>query len=279
MTISENVGYGPMIQGDSLEERRGQVKQMLGMMDLDDYSSFHPSELSGGARQKTAIARALATGSNLLLLDEPLGMLDLKVRTELRYELHKLVKDLKLTAIHVTHDQEEALSISDRVVIMRAGEIVEIGSPENLYLKPKKLFTAKFLGEANFLEGTVEKVGEKLGINVSGISITANLPETPLNEGARCILVIRPEFIIVKKITVSEPNNLQCRILSSGFLGDLVRYEVETDNGILLIVKLPIKSDEIEFKPKDSISITLPEEHIIVYPHPGGDLEKVLSLE
>jgi ABC-type Fe3+/spermidine/putrescine transport system ATPase subunit len=279
MTISDNVGYGPMVQGDSLKERSGEVKQMLGMMGLEDSASFLPSVLSGGAGQKTAIARALATGSNLLLLDEPLGMLDLKVRTALRYELQKLVKDLKLTAIHVTHDQEEALSISDRVVVMRSGEIVEIGPPEDLYLNPKHLFTAKFLGEANFLEGTVKNVEDKLTVNISESEIKTQSTISKLNDGTRCVLVIRPEFIILNAGEAKNTNTWKGQIRSSGFLGDVMRYEVETDNGLVLTVKIPLRSDETELKPKDIVTITLPEEHLLVYPHPGGDLEKELSLE
>jgi putative spermidine/putrescine transport system ATP-binding protein len=279
MTISDNVGFGPMVHGDSFEERRSHVKQMLSMMNLEEYESFLPAELSGGARQKTAIARALATGSSLLLLDEPLGMLDLKVRTALRYELQKLVKDLKLTAIHVTHDQEEALSISDRVVVMRAGEIIEIGTPENLYLQPKHLFTAKFLGEANFLEGTVKEAGDKYTVDVSGSEIKAQHSESKLDSGARCVLVIRPEFITLKAGTVTKTNTWRGRIRSSGFLGDVLRYEVEADNGVIFIVKVPFKSDENELKLKETVTITLPEEHLLIYLHPGGDLEKELSLE
>ena len=279
MTISDNVGYGPMVQGDSFSQRSSEVKQMLGMMSLENSAFFLPAVLSGGASQKTAIARALATGSSLLLLDEPLGMLDLKVRTALRYELQKLVKDLKLTAIHVTHDQEEALSISDRVVVMRSGEIVEVGSPADLYLRPKHLFTAKFLGEANFLEGTVNKVGDKLTVYVSGTEIKTQSSESKFDDMARCVLVIRPEFIILNAGEATETNTWKGQIRSSGFLGDMMRYEVETDNGLVLTVKIPLRSDETELKPKDTVTITLPEEHLLIYPHPGGDLEKELSLE
>ncbi len=155
MNVYDNVSYGLMVKGVTPLEREVPVEEMLHMMNLEDYVSLYPNELSGGARQKAAISRALTSGSTLLLLDEPLGALDLKVRTVLRYELRKLVKDLGLTAVHVTHDQEEALSISDRIVVMKAGKIVEVGLPIQLYMRPKEIFTAKFLGEANFITGEI----------------------------------------------------------------------------------------------------------------------------
>jgi ABC-type Fe3+/spermidine/putrescine transport system ATPase subunit len=186
MNVYDNVSYGLMVRGVPPSERRGPVEEMLHMMNLEEYVSLYPKELSGGAKQKTAVSRALTSGSMLLLLDEPLGALDLKVRTALRYELRRLVKDLGLTAIHVTHDQEEALSISDRVVVMKAGKIVEDGSPMQLYMRPKEIFTAKFLGEANFMIGEVSTVnGGSSRFYVSGSSLSAGInDEFSPNNGA-----------------------------------------------------------------------------------------------
>ena len=134
MNVYDNVSYGLMVKGESVDGRRGTVTEMLDMLQMRESSRSLPSELSGGARQKTAIARALASGSTLLLLDEPLGALDFKVRTVIRYELRRLVKALGLTAVHVTHDQEEALSIADRIVVMKAGRIIEVGPPDECTL-------------------------------------------------------------------------------------------------------------------------------------------------
>ncbi len=279
MTSFDNVSYGLMVRGKSQEERSGEVKQMLGMMSLEEYASFYPSELSGGARQKTAIGRALATGSNLLLLDEPLGSLDLKVRTVLRYELNKLAKDLHLTAIHVTHDQEEALSVCDRVMIMKAGKIIEIGEPKNLYLHPKELFTAKFLGEASFMEGIVRKRGKTLTVDVNGLNLKAQNNGINLEVGERCVVAIRPEFIEMKRGKKIGNNKCLGQIRNIGFLGDAYRYEIDLDNASSLIVKRHIVEDEPDPVIGEEMTIFMPQKYLILFRHPGGDLEKELSIE
>ena len=279
MSSYDNVSYGLMVRGKSPEDRSSEVKQMLGMMALEEYASYYPNELSGGARQKTAIGRALATGSNLLLLDEPLGLLDLKVRTVLRYELQKLVKDLHLTAIHVTHDQEEALSISDSVVIMKAGNIVEVGEPKELYLHPKELFTAKFLGEATFMEGIVKKEGKTITVDVNGLTLKAQNNGGKLGLGDRCVLAIRPEFVEIRNGKKTGSNKCHGRIRIAGFLGDAYRYEVDADNGVTVIVKKPIVENEPDLKVGDEVTIYMAQKHILTFRHPGGDLEKELSIE
>jgi ABC-type Fe3+/spermidine/putrescine transport system ATPase subunit len=280
MNVYDNVSYGLMVRGVPPTDRRGPVEEMLHMMVLEDYVSLYPKELSGGARQKTAISRALTSGSTLLLLDEPLGALDLKVRTVLRYELRKLVKDLGLTAIHVTHDQEEALSVSDRVVVMKAGKIVEVGSPMQLYLRPKEIFTAKFLGEANFMIGEVSNAnGGRPRFYVSGSSLSAGINgEFSPNNGETCVLAIRPEFIDLT-IKPGNVNSWACEIVSASFVGDSMRYEVRTENGVLLLVKTPISGGESGLVIGDKAYATLPEENLLLYRLPEEGLEKALSLE
>jgi len=242
--------------------------------------TLYPKELSGGAKQKTAISRALTSGSTLLLLDEPLGALDLKVRTVLRYELRKLVKDLGLTAIHVTHDQEEALSISDRVVVMKAGRIVEVGPPMQLYLRPKEIFTAKFLGEANFMTGElIESDGSNIKFDVGGLKLNAGIKgEFYPKKGEICVLAIRPEFIDL----TSEPgivNTWACEIVTAIFVGDSMRYEVRVENGVILLVKTPITGGESGLVAGDKAYVTLPEGSLLLYRFPEEGLENALSLE
>jgi ABC-type Fe3+/spermidine/putrescine transport system ATPase subunit len=280
MNVYDNVSYGLMVRGVQPSDRRDPVEEMLHMMVLEDYVSLYPKELSGGARQKTAISRALTSGSTLLLLDEPLGALDLKVRTVLRYELRKLVKDLGLTAIHVTHDQEEALSISDRVVVMKAGRIVEVGSPMQLYLRPKEIFTAKFLGEANFMIGKASNAnGGSSLFYVSGSSLSAGINgELSPNDGETCVLAIRPEFIDLTS-KAGNVNSWACEIVSASFVGDSIRYEVRTENGVLLLVKTPIAEGESSLFIGDKAYATLPEEYLLLYRLPEEGLEKALSLE
>ena len=280
MNVYDNVSYGLMVKGVTPLEREVPVEEMLHMMNLEDYVSLYPNELSGGARQKAAISRALTSGSTLLLLDEPLGALDLKVRTVLRYELRKLVKDLGLTAVHVTHDQEEALSISDRIVVMKAGKIVEVGLPIQLYMRPKEIFTAKFLGEANFITGEiVGKTDSALEVQVNGSLLRSNIKnEAELKRGDACVMAIRPEFINLSP-KPAEINSWACEVSNGIFVGDAMRYEVLADNGLTLLVKTPITGEETVFATGDKIYLSIPEDHLLVYRQPKEGLEKTLSLE
>ncbi len=157
MTAWSNVS---MVQ-KSKTMMQNRLKQLgmkfLELVKLNERLNAYPSELSGGMMQRIAVARALAAGAKTLLLDEPLGQLDAKVRNEIRYEIRRMAKDLKLTAIHVTHDQAEAMSISDRIAVMKKGKIVQVGTSQELYMHPNSLFVAHFIGESNFLEGYITK--------------------------------------------------------------------------------------------------------------------------
>jgi ABC-type Fe3+/spermidine/putrescine transport system ATPase subunit len=280
MTSYENVSYGLMVRGTSPQKRDGPVQEMFYMMGMAEYASLYPKEMSGGAKQKIAISRALISGSTFLLLDEPLGALDLKVRTLLRYELRKLVKDLHLTAIHVTHDQEEALSISDKIVIMRSGTVVEMGNPERLYLNPSTLFTAEFLGEANFLVGEISNiesgyaevyVNEKVikGILREGVSFS---------KGDRCVLAIRPEFVELSLKPDGE-NVLDGVVMSSSFVGDHFRYELKTPNGVELLSKSIVKEEALGFDVGEQVYATLPSDKLLTFSYPSEGLGKAISLE
>ncbi|HDN05695.1 MAG TPA: ABC transporter ATP-binding protein, partial [Candidatus Bathyarchaeota archaeon] len=161
LNVWNNVIYGPRVKGFDMKKASRIGDEVLEMVRLHERLDAFPNELSGGMMQRIAVARALAAGSRLLLLDEPLGQLDAKVRNELRYEIRRMAKDLGLTAIHVTHDQSEAMAISDRIAVMKKGRILQVGTPEELYMNPKSVFVAHFVGESNFLEGYVSSVGSK----------------------------------------------------------------------------------------------------------------------
>ena len=150
-----NAGYGPRVRGVAPEDGEATARSYLELVKMLDRARMLPSELSGGEQQKVAIARALSSGSKILMLDEPLSALDARVRMELRYEIRRIVKDLGITVLHVTHDQEEAMSVSDRIVLMRAGAVHDTGSPIELYRSPSSIFAAYFIGETNLLEGYV----------------------------------------------------------------------------------------------------------------------------
>jgi len=277
-SVYENVSYGPTVKGWEVARTRHLVEEILDMMRLRDRAGDYPERLSGGARQKAAVARALVSGSLLLLLDEPLGALDARVRAVLRHELRGLVKDLGLTAIHVTHDQEEAMAISDRVVVMRAGRIVEAGAPMELYLRPREIFTANFLGEANFMEGRVLDVTQKGSL----LEVDRWRLQTTSRErakGKRIVAAVRPESISMEEYRGRRAGKWEGRIEGEVFVGSAVRYEVRIGNGKVLAVKHPITFGEPEFHMGDRVGLTLPPQHVLVYDYPEGGIEAEVSLE
>src|SRR5512138_1285469 len=200
LTAWDNVTYGPKVKGFDMAEATTIGHEVLEMVKLHERLDAYPNELSGGMMQRVAVARALAAGAKTLLLDEPLGQLDAKVRNEIRYEIRKMAKDLKLTAIHVTHDQSEAMSISDRIAVMRKGRILQIGTPQELYMKPESIFVAHFIGESNFLEGYVSgKNSEGNAIIELREGAKMEALNGSLNEGQKVVLSMRPETLIVEK--------------------------------------------------------------------------------
>jgi ABC-type Fe3+/spermidine/putrescine transport system ATPase subunit len=276
LSVWDNITYGPNVRGFSPDETRPLALEMVEMIKISARSDAYPSELSGGAQQKTAVARALISKAELLLLDEPLGALDVQVRTELRHELRRLVKDLTLTAFHVTHDQEEAMSISDRVIVMKNGRIIEAGTPLELYTNPKNIFTANFVGEANFLVGDVIKASaEKLMINVgNGLALVST--HTDHKIGDRVVVAFRPEFVAT---TDSETNRLSGKILDVMYSGSIIRVRIELWNSVRITFKKVIDRKHFSFRIDEPVTITIPPKNILVYSYPEGGLEDELSLE
>lgn len=276
LSVWGNVTYGPRVRGLSPEEMRPLAIEMLEMIKVGERSDAYPNELSRGTQQKTAVARALTSRAELLLLDEPLGALDIKVRATLRSDLKRLVEDLKLTALHVTHDQEEALSISDRVIVMKRGRIVEEGSPIDLYTHPKTLFTANFVGEANFLVGEVMKTSEKTVLVEleEGSEICAEAKGQRM--GDRVVTVFRPEFVNVE---INGINRLKGRVVDVLYSGSTVRIRIKLGNGKIVVAKQMLHSEVATIHVGDDITLSIPPQRILVYPYPEGGLEKELALE
>lgn len=278
MSAWENIEYGPRVRGKTRQAMREFVGQIMELTRLKIAPDTYPDELSGGAGQKTALARAIAAEPQLMLLDEPLGALDAHVRAVLRYELRRLVNELGLTAIHVTHDQEEAMSISDRLVIMKAGQIVEVGTPLELYLSPKRLFTANFLGEANFIPSTVEECDlEHLTVSVNGWNL--ELTGSGFAKNDNVVLAVRPESVI---LTRSEPQLGQQWtgiVKEQVLLGDCVRTEVELENGMHMIAKIPNQGVEPVEGVGDRVRIDFANGGLIPYQIPAHGLDVELALE
>ncbi|MHA1995044.1 MAG: ABC transporter ATP-binding protein [Candidatus Hodarchaeales archaeon] len=275
MTVSENISYAPYVNDIPHVELKKIESEMLKLVDLLEQKDLYPRELSGGAQQKTAVARALATREKLLILDEPISALDYKVRVTLRYAIRKLVKDLGLTAIHITHDQEEAMSVADRIVILRAGEIVEIGTPQQLYSSPQTLFTMNFVGESNFLEGVVTEVVSDHEVHVSfrnNQSLGLKNGDLHFEEGESIVVAFRPENAFISKKSIG--NSLIGEITGKQFIGGYIRYTISlrTEDEIILDSRLDIE-------PHGNIFIQLNPQEARVFRAPTYGLKKVLTLE
>ena len=228
--------------------------------------------------QRVALARALSAGAKLLLLDEPLGALDAKIRLELRYELRKFVKDLELTGIHVTHDQAEAMAISDRIAVMRKGKILQVGTPQELYLNPQHIFVANFIGESNFLEGYVSKLTEEESIiELRGGLLVRALDKTH-GEGEKVVVAIRPEILVVEKGKKGGVNSIFGNIEGFRFEGTNVRYEIRLENGDLVVVVRPaLMAEWLDVGEKVTVSFPIEKSFVFTYPERG--LKRELALE
>ncbi len=274
MTAWGNVVYGPKVKNYDQKKADTIGHEVLELVKLNERLDAYPSELSGGMMQRIAVARALAAGAKTLLLDEPLGQLDAKVRNEIRYEIRRMAKDLKLTAIHVTHDQAEAMSISDRIAVMKKGKIVQIGTPQELYMHPNSLFVAHFIGESNLLEGYITKTNGYCEIELrDGLKVKAINPG--IKEGERIVLAIRPETCEMKTGGNATENALFGKIDKITFEGTFVRYEIRLENGDRLIInRTSLTEDWVSFGQEVTITYPLDKAHLFTYPE-GGLTEEI----
>ena len=275
LTVQDNLAYGLAVRRTPSDEMRAVTNEMLDLINMRDRSKSYPRELSGGAQQKVAVGRAIATGAHLFLLDEPLGALDAIVRAELRYELRKLASDLGLTVIHVTHDQEEALSIADRIVIMKNGRIVEVGKPSEIYHSPKTLFTANFVGETNLLEGKILRIDSaRCTVDIAGRE--SRVSTFGKKVGQRVIVFIRPEFVL---LTTPTEYGWRGRVKQVTFLGSLNRYVVETDSGIEIVAEVSTAEYSMGFGVGEGVSLFLDDANMMLFDYPEEGMEKEISLE
>ncbi|GGE05428.1 Fe(3+) ions import ATP-binding protein FbpC 1 [Aureimonas endophytica] len=231
MTIAENVAYGLRSGGMSKRQAQERAEEGLVQVGLKGYGARLPSELSGGQQQRVAVARALVLEPQVLLLDEPLSNLDTRLRRHVRTEIRELQQRLGFTAVYVTHDQEEALAVSDRIIVMKDGEIAQAGSPRDLYEMPASSFIADFIGEANVVPCEVVRAGDgRLKARLGGL--THEIRAGTAREGA-AKLAIRPNAMFLGD---RHPDFLDGRVTSAAYLGDHIEYEVETAFGRLFIV-------------------------------------------
>ncbi|MEW5942142.1 MAG: ABC transporter ATP-binding protein [Chloroflexota bacterium] len=225
MTVAGNIGFGLKIMKKSAEEIDERVRAMLELINMPDYAHRYPYQLSGGQQQRVALARALALRPDVLLLDEPLSALDAKIRVSLRAEIRAIQRKLGITAIYVTHDQEEALSLSDRVVVMNAGKIEQVGTPFEIYNFPQTAFVANFVGTLNAVKAEVIDPVKKL-IRIDGVQLETADELNGRSRGDQITIAIRPErlnFVSVER----KVNVMDCVIENITFLGSIVRIQVQ----------------------------------------------------
>jgi iron(III) transport system ATP-binding protein len=266
LSIADNVGYGLVSTGRPRAEIAKRVAELLTLVGLSEQAKKYPAQLSGGQQQRIALARALALSPGLLLLDEPLSALDARVRARLRGEIRDLQRRLGITTIMVTHDQEEALTMSDRIVVMNRGRIEQVGTPDEIYARPATAFVADFVGKMNFLKGRLtapdraEVAGATL-VLAEGVGVGA---------GAAVTVCLRPEDIVVRSVETERPNRLAMQVGVMEFIGNHFSTTLHAVGTRLnLSADLSINDvRDLAISPGSTITVTLPPERLRVFPDP-----------
>lgn len=233
LTVYENIAYGLKLRNLTKENIENDVAMISYMVNLVGLEERYPSELSGGQQQRVALARALVLKPAIILFDEPLSNLDSKLRTQTRIEIKRVQQLLGITALYVTHDQSEALSMSDRIVVMNRGKIAQIGTPSEIYRKPNCPFVADFIGDANFIDVVICEVGKKtLSVIIQGKTIDVAKPDLDFNEGEEVFIAIKPEAISIS----IKPTAFTGRIDVISFLGRIIEYKIGFENSFISVI-------------------------------------------
>jgi spermidine/putrescine ABC transporter ATP-binding subunit len=255
MTVFDNVAFPLRMRRQPRAEIRKKVIRTLDMVHLAGLTTRLPRQLSGGQQQRVALARALVFDPGLLLMDEPLGALDRNLRDQMKLEIKRIHRGLGVTVLYVTHDQEEALIMSDRVALMSHGKIAQLGSAEDLYERPASRFVAEFIGESNLLEGRVEVTDGGAAFAVAG----ARLPATPRSSMPRavgpCTLMVRPEKITIQPARSDPDGGLGGTVEEVTYVGEFTRYRVRVIPDVVLVVKTANTHATFRAKPGDAVRL------------------------
>lgn len=262
LTVFENVAYGLNVQRLSKKTIAERVGRALDLVHLQGYGDRAPGQLSGGQQQRVALARALVMEPKVLLMDEPLSNLDAKLREEMRTEIRRIQKELNITSVYVTHDQIEAMTLSDRIVVMNEGVIEQVGTPMEIYRFPNSRFVANFIGRANFIDGAVlSQHNSKLTIKSLGESITLSNVKNTFHEGEPVTLIVRPEMIQVKK----KGGLYQGKIQQAVYLGDMIEYAVDVGGVSILGTETDPHVTEL-FPEGESVTVDFAQDRVQVLP-------------
>lgn len=262
MTVAENVAYGLKAKKVAKQEIEQRVQKALKLVQIEGLKDRKPSQLSGGQQQRVALARAIVIEPGILLMDEPLSNLDAKLRIQMRSIIRKLQKELGITTIYVTHDQEEALAISDKIAVMDKGKIIQIGTPEDIYKKPKTTFVAGFIGTSNFIECDIQ---EKVYIT-ENYALDVKLKTSHIK--GKTQLSIRPGQIKIAK------EGVEGKIVFSTFLGDYIEYEIMLETGQMIEVNQSTYESDKVYQEGEQVRLSFDPNCVRVY-HP--DTQEVIS--
>lgn len=269
MNVFDNVAFGLKMKKVPKQDIEKRVTEVLKLVQLESFKDRKPHQLSGGQQQRIAIARAIVNNPQVLLLDEPLGALDLKLRKQMQLELKHLQEELNITFIYVTHDQEEALTMSDRIVVMNEGEIQQIGTPQEIYENPTSLFIADFIGETNILEATIISTHSNYSrLNLAGHQVNIRFHE-PFKQNELVKVCVRPEKVRLTRMKTGSENEVQVRFKETIYIGLLTKVIMSLADGQTLVANCSnedlsklgdlMKGDElfVSWKLEDAIAFKL----------------------
>ena len=263
MSVFENVAFGLRLRKLPKEEVRKRVQWALKLVGLEGLEDRYPSQLSGGQQQRVALARALVVEPRVLLLDEPLSNLDAKLRLKMREEILALQRRLGITTVYVTHDQEEAMSLSDLIAVMNRGRVLQVGTPKEVYTNPANLFVATFIGRSTYITGRVESVtGRIVTVNAKGVPVRGRLaPGKKVDKGDEVIAIMRPEdFDTAPGVDV---NTFTGEVEVAMFMGSFTQVKLRLSNGVTI---KPYIDPDVEVRPGSRLTLHIPVEKTIIYP-------------
>ena len=280
MTVWDNVAYGPRSMKKDKAEVKRRVDELIEIVRLTDFVQRKPAQLSGGQQQRVALARALVNYPSALLLDEPLGALDLKLRQVMQFELKRIQREVGITFVYVTHDQEEALTMSDRIAVMNAGNVDQIGSPTEIYDRPSTVFVASFIGQANLWAGTQNGRANRdfVQVDVLGTSLKARAGDTTIEPGGQATLMIRPERV---RVSMDAPTGdvatVPATVTDLTFQGPVVRLLLAAPDDSTIVAHIGAEQDLPLLRPGDSVHVSWAPEASLVLP--AADIPTTEDLE
>jgi len=270
LSVAQNIGFGLELKGVKAKEIKQQVEEIMSVMNLSNLYSRRPDQLSGGQQQRVALARAIINKPKVLLFDEPLSNLDAKLRDQMRIEIRRIQQTFGITSIYVTHDQDEAMTVSDRIMVMNEGEVMQIGTPFEIYSRPSNNFVADFIGRVNFIPAKVLEVNPG-GITIDSFGHRKTIPswQGEFSKGDSIKVVIRPESLILRSSDASE-SFITGKIQRSVYLGPTVEYEIQADDiaaPVLAVTYNPVEEGFYKDGEKLGIDFNPAAAHIL----PEGD--------